>query len=363
MTEMQRHHAREALRSYAISFAISIVAAGFMSGIPEMNPWLIIPSFGLSFGTMVTLANMVAPRLRHRSFIVTCVLQAVIYVFVICSAFGLAMWMYLAAYRGVSPFDPSIGNIFQSIIANRVLQVSMIGSFLLMFAISSVFQISKKLGPRVLWSWMTGKYHEPREETRIFMFLDLKDSTMLGEKLGNIRFSALVRDFFNDLTKPVIETKAEVSHYIGDEAVLTWRLNRGLQNANCIELFYKMREQLQSHAQHYLKIYGVQPSFKAGAHLGPVVATEVGDIKSEIVYHGDVLNTSSRIQGHCNDLGSDFLISAELYEALTLPQGRYAEFMGSYLFKGKEHEVGVYAISDRAPASAQQKAAERVSLA
>jgi adenylate cyclase len=35
---------------------------------------------------------------------------------------------------------------------------------------------------------------------------------------------------------------------------------------------------------------------KAGAHVGRVVATEVGTIKSEIVFHGDVVNTTARVQ-------------------------------------------------------------------
>lgn len=349
MTEMQRHYLRSCLRSYAISFSISIISSFAMIGNPNVNPWLMAPIFGFSFGTVVILSHLVSHKLRHRSFLLTCLLQALAYVVVICASFGIAMWSYIAAFSGLSPLAAEVLQVMGGIAGEKNVYLSIFGSFLLMFAISSIFQVSKKLGPGVLWNWVTGKYHEPREETRIFMFLDLRDSTMLAEKLGNLRFSALVRDFFADMTEPVIESKAEVSHYIGDEAVLTWRLDCGLAKANCIEVFLRLASKIEARRLYYLESYGIVPGFKAGAHVGPVVATEVGDVKSEIVYHGDVLNTAARIQAHCSELGSALLISADLRDALVMPPGRNAEFKGSFLFKGKEHEIGVYAVTDLTP--------------
>jgi class 3 adenylate cyclase len=35
-------------------------------------------------------------------------------------------------------------------------------------------------------------------------------------------------------------------------------------------------------------------------------AVEVGDIRRDIAYHGDTLNTASRIQGLCNEFGAEF---------------------------------------------------------
>jgi adenylate cyclase len=39
------------------------------------------------------------------------------------------------------------------------------------------------------------------------------------------------------------------------------------------------------------------PEFKGALHGGNVVVSEVGKYKSEIAYHGDVLNTTSRMLG------------------------------------------------------------------
>jgi len=158
-----------------------------------------------------------------------------------------------------------------------------------------------------------------------------------------MKFSALVRDFMADLTGPVLATKAEVSHYIGDEAVITWQMERGLANANCLRLFFLFQSRLESRRAYYERNYGLLPGFKAGAHFGQVVTTEVGEIKSEIVYHGDVLNTAARIQGMCAGLGEEFLISGELAAKLGSREGLRS--LGSFGLKGREREVELVAVN------------------
>jgi len=53
-------------------------------------------------------------------------------------------------------------------------------------------------------------------------------------------------------------------------------------------------------AAYYLSKYGRVPVFKAGIHGGKVMALEVGSVKKELAYLGDIVNTTARIQGECN---------------------------------------------------------------
>lgn len=176
------------------------------------------------------------------------------------------------------------------------------------------------------------------------MFVDMKNSTTLAERLGHLKFSALVRDFMSDLTRPVLETRGEVSHYIGDEAVLTWQMRRGLTQSNVIRCFYLMESQIAKRADYYRAAYGLVPEFKAGAHCGMVVTTEVGEIKSEIVFHGDVLNTAARIPSLCNEFGHTFLISEDLAALVSPPPGSAFLPLGRHLLKGKVRELGILAV-------------------
>jgi len=50
-----------------------------------------------------------------------------------------------------------------------------------------MLQVSDKFGPGNLWRFIRGRYYQPRQEERIFMFLDLKSATTIAEKIGDER--------------------------------------------------------------------------------------------------------------------------------------------------------------------------------
>jgi adenylate cyclase len=300
---------------------------------------------GFVFGTTFFFVGLGLDRARFRSFWLTCFMRSV----VICGVMiaGMAFVLPIAISIGTSghpaPWNPEVLRVFRTVAPGILITWVPVG-FLMSLAVNAIFQVDRKLGPGVLGKWITGRYHNPKEEERIFMFLDLKNSTTLAEKLGNIKFSRLCQEFFRDLSLPVESTKGEVSHYIGDEAVLCWKPKNGLDDSKCLLCFFYMQGAIAKRAAFYEKEFGFVPEFKAGVHIGFVVAAQVGEIKSEIVYHGDVLNTTARITGLCSELHTDLLISGDLCRQLTLPPNLAAESKGMHLLKGKEHEVEVVAV-------------------
>lgn len=211
------------------------------------------------------------------------------------------------------------------------------------FFLTILRQVNLMLGEGNLLKLIRGKFYTPREEVRIFMFLDLQSSTELAERLGHVKYSMLVQDCFSDLGITV-ENEAEIYQYVGDEAVLTWTLKEGLQNENCLRAYYNFTQLLQKKSDHYQKQYDCMPFFKAGLHAGLVTVTEVGKYKKEIAYHGDTINTAARIQGQCNALKSELLLSESLQEQLASTEFAYTA-MGSIPLKGKKDNVAICAVS------------------
>ncbi|WP_299677764.1 adenylate/guanylate cyclase domain-containing protein [uncultured Dokdonia sp.] len=201
-------------------------------------------------------------------------------------------------------------------------------------------QINLMLGGNNLWKILRGRFYIPHEENRIFMFLDLQSSTEYAERLGHIEYSMLIRDCFNDLGV-VIENEAEIYQYVGDEAILTWKLRDGLRNQNCINAFFNFKKQLLKKEAYYKEKYNVVPFFKAGLNDGVVVATEVGKYKKEIAYHGDTINTAARIQGKCNEFQQELLLSESLKNKLN-PTGIEFELLGNIQLRGKRADVHIY---------------------
>ena len=208
------------------------------------------------------------------------------------------------------------------------------------------FEIVKsKFGGRIMINLILGKYHFPRVESRIFMFLDMKDSTTHGENLGHVKFSSLIQDCFNDLTAAIIQHDVEVYQYVGDEAILTWQMKDGFAQANCLKVYFTFLDILQSKKVNYENEYGFLPYFKAGVHMGDVSVSEVGVIKREIAYHSDVLNTAARIQGKCNELDSGLLISEDVRLEVEDKQFFEFEHIGGISLKGKNLPVNIYKVS------------------
>ena len=205
-------------------------------------------------------------------------------------------------------------------------------------------QMNAMFGPGILYKVMTGRYHQPKEEQRIFMFLDLKSSTTYAERLGHMLYSELIQDCFYDLTEAVRQHNAEIYQYVGDEAVLTWTLKNGLGNSNCLWAYFSFEQTIQKRAAYYFNKYDLVPVFKAGVNMGPVSVAEVGVVKKEIAYHSDVLNTAARIQGQCNRLGKCLLISGYLQQQIQDWDGLQFEEVGTVSLKGKIEQIDLFSV-------------------
>ena len=216
----------------------------------------------------------------------------------------------------------------------------------LVVAITQLFlQVNSKFGHRTFWNIIRGKYNTPKQEQRIFMFLDLDHSTSIAEKLGNEAYHSLLKDFFADITEPIIENKGSIYQYVGDEVVVAWDYREGLESAHCLHCFFDIKWAISRKKAHYFKRYGLVPTFKAGIHSGRVVAGEVGIVKRDITYSGDVLNTTSRILGKCSELKEECIISAELFNLLRNPSAFQSKVLGSIPLRGKQHEVLIRSLS------------------
>lgn len=203
-----------------------------------------------------------------------------------------------------------------------------------------IFMINDKYGPGVFPDYLLGRYFQPKKENRIFMFVDIKDATTIAEMLGEKKYFNFLKDFFRDLAPAIVQTKGEVYQYIGDEVVISWKLKKGLRRANTLQCFFNMKNTIAYKAPRYLKKYGVAPTFKAGIHCGKVMVGELGQIKRDIVFSGDVLNTTARIAATCNQLDVDLLSSKHFLNChKDIPKNIASLPLGNHTLKGKAEEV------------------------
>jgi adenylate cyclase len=312
------------LNHFIESFIAGIVA-GVVTYLVEHSPALRAATRKLSAGRVVLL----------RTAIYTCLIS-----FFIILVSGLRA----PFVRGMDPLDVFADARFHTFLFEGQFFILLAILLVTSFTISFLHEVHRMFGPGLLLKLMLGTYHRPIEEDRIFMFLDLNDSTAIAETLGPIRFSEFKNDFFHDIAEPVLETKGEVFQYVGDEVVFTWKTASGVRNAKWLRCFFMIRDKIARMRGEYLRRYATMPTFKAGCHSGVVVTTEVGDLKRGIVHNGDAVNTAARIEAECRRLRKDFLVSDTLYRQTSLPDDVRAADMGEVILRGKSRALRLWSV-------------------
>ncbi len=210
-----------------------------------------------------------------------------------------------------------------------------------------ISELSDYLGQGAFRNYFLGKYHRSRQEERIFMFLDMRSSTAIAEQLGHVRYFEFLNLYYSDIVEVILQAKGEIYQYVGDEVIVSWPVggeqNRFVQSLDC---FYAIREMMDNRKSFYKDQYGIVPDFKAGMHYGFVTTGEIGQIKKDIVFTGDILNTTARIQGRCNEFNQNLLISGALKEMVISNHPEYSfDSVGEIELRGKQEAMELYAVS------------------
>jgi len=332
-------------------FIYDLVALGRLTGsFPFWGEFTGTLIFGVFAGLIAgyVLVFKMSRHYRTKSFVFGVINSGILF---ILTYFGLAViglfiidLVYFSLHMSfVSALLKSKDNVLFNILSPSFF----INVFLFGFLVSCtqfMLQVSDKFGPGVLWKFITGKYYHPRQEERIFMFLDLRSSTTIAEKMNSKKFFGLMKEIFDDITESILNSQGEIYQYVGDEVVVTWPAEKGLAENNCIQCFFRVQQALEQRKEHYRRVYDLLPSFKAGLHIGEATVGEIGVVKKDIVYSGDVLNTTSRIQAECNNNNVNLLLSSDLVERIQLNAEYQQMALGEIFLKGKKDKVLLYTV-------------------
>jgi adenylate cyclase len=229
---------------------------------------------------------------------------------------------------------------FDSILANSFIfgtAMVIVGTF--------SFEMGRLLGFGTLKNLLTGRYVQPKREQKVFLLIDMKDSTGHAERLGPVRFHELLNDFFRDIADAALECDAEIHKYVGDEAILTWPTGPATADGECLACPFIARDFIAANGEQYRIKFGVMPEFRATLHCGEIVAGEIGDLRREIAYVGDTLNVAARLLDTAKTLHRDVLVSADLLKATALPPDLVAEPLPTLVIRGRTAPLEVFALS------------------
>jgi len=167
------------------------------------------------------------------------------------------------------------------------------------------------------------------------MFLDLKSSTTIAEEIGHRRYFEFISDFITDATTSILNNHGEIYQYVGDEIIISWRMDKGQFDPHCIKCFFDIKSQIEQLSAKYQAKFDVVPEFKAGLHYGNVTVGEVGVVKKDLIFSGDAINTTAHIRTKCSEYNVELLISSDLAGKLSTEEYEMKR-IGDIRLKGKQ---------------------------
>jgi adenylate cyclase len=212
-------------------------------------------------------------------------------------------------------------------------------------ALSLALMVRQMLGPQATAHFLTGRYHRPRAEERLVLFLDVEGSTALAERIGDVLFHAFLARTVLDVSEGVVESGGEIYAYVGDEVIVTWQLRQGKADRRALLCPFVIADGIAEHRDEYLARFGAVPLLRAGIHAGPVIIGEMGDVKREIVMLGDTMNTAARIEAACRSSFRPVLASQAALSFAVLPPGLRADSIGTVELRGKASGMELFALA------------------
>jgi len=239
------------------------------------------------------------------------------------------------------------GDFIQAYLIDGRFSTAVFAALVFSFSVNFVRMISRKMGQGMLVSYIRGTYYAPVHQARIIMFINVIASKKIVHELGPHKLHRFLNDLFYDLTEPVVSNQGIIYEYIEDLMVITWAMDKGLRNANSVRAFFDFQETVEAHKEKYLNKYGIVPHVQASLHTGSVVRAEIGEVKTQIVFHGDTMNTTARILSKCNQLKTGLLASEQLIRMIGLPRIYEKKSVGEISLRGKQEPLKLFEIIDK----------------
>ncbi|MBA8882001.1 adenylate/guanylate cyclase domain-containing protein [Phyllobacterium myrsinacearum] len=240
----------------------------------------------------------------------------------------------------------SLGMVTTSFFDSVVLPPNVLLYTLGVTALMTFFlRVRELLGRDIFTSLVIGRYRQPVAEERVFLFIDLVGSTSFAEKHGDLRAQQFLGALFAEFAEPVRRHRGAIDDYVGDSAIITWPIERGIKDASCVRCVFDILDVIEANATQWLERFGQVPRLRAALHGGPVITAEIGVDHHKITYFGDTVNTTARLESLCRTLEAPVLISSDLVQRIKLSNDIKVKDLGFHGVKGRGQALGVIALT------------------
>jgi len=188
------------------------------------------------------------------------------------------------------------------------------------------------------------------------LFSDLRGYSSISEQMSPTQVVAMLNQYLGAMNEIIDQHRGCVIEFVGDAIFAVFGAPHYMADhaeqamRSGIEMRLRLKElnavwQESGMARSWQESGVSEISLRIGIHSGQVVAGNLGSqtrMKYSVI--GDTVNVASRLEALNKDLGTEILISRDVYIQLSRHLMDAAVDQGSHRVKGREHPVRVYAV-------------------
>ncbi len=186
--------------------------------------------------------------------------------------------------------------------------------------------------------------HTVKKVYSTVLFSDIRDFTTFSEKISPEDLIETLNDYLSVMTNVILKYGGEIDKYIGDAIMAVYNSEDKQETAmsslisawHMINELYLFNKTLIDKKKKPIRI-GI------GIHSGDVIAGTMGSsYRKNYTVIGDVVNTSSRIEGLTKKYGLSILLGEDTYDLCQHRDDMHFREIDKVLMKGKNKPVLVY---------------------
>lgn len=347
LTLEQKRNVRGTGQILVVAIAVALIYTAFSDGFASLYPYINAVIIAPVITLLVAFCEFIVfgRRIRKKGFRTVLTLRLVTYITSI-----IAIILLVVIFTRMVRYDTHFIEIIRSDEFQTYLRegdFKTLIAYVCALVALTIFtmQMSRKMGQGVLLSFILGRYRQPREVDRFLMFVRVLNAKALLEKLGNEGCLRYLNEVLYDVTDTILLRHGVIVEYVNDELLIVWEPDHGQERARCLRTYFDICDVLTREKLHYYEEYGVVPALSAALHRGTVVIGEIGEVKSEIVYSGDPVNTTYRMLGYATESGQ-LIASSEAIDDLEVPAIFSVSDIGSIRLRGKEKYTGLWLVTE-----------------
>lgn len=327
---------------------LGLIYISQVNGFSRLYPFINGICIGLLLGLMIGAFEVYVfyPRLQRNSFLLILTVRVVVYTACIMITILTIVTISRAIRNDQSFFTALQSQESRDYIFRGNFQYALMFTILAAVLTNFARLVSFKIGRGILTDFFLGQYHQPKQRERVFVFIQVTNAEVVLRNSKIEAYHQFINKLFREISIIAMRHNGYVYEYVDDQVILYWRCNRNDWPDAVINFYHEVLQSLKAQEVYFTRIYNLVPSLQWGAHGGKVIQAEIGEIKTEIVFHGDVLNTAARIAALERADSNALIFSQYIFDCMQKKEGVNISPVGTIELRGKLQPVSLYSVSN-----------------